>query len=435
MQTPSQILEKAVEAYNAEENTHAKYAPSSAKRWCNCPGSVPLSEGKDDGANKYTSEGSLAHIICEQCLKANFTSFEMLEELVGDVHEVDGFEHEVTEEMIEACWLYAETIARDAIELGLTDDNINACLSVEQRVHIADDCDGTSDANLAVPFVKVIVYDFKYGAGVPVDVEDNYQMKCYTVGVFNEYEKDGNSYMDEVELVIIQPRARHKDGSVRRWTTTRDQILEFAVEIQECIDKCKVQSIDDITFKSGDWCRWCPGKSDCPDLFEESTEIAKTAFDIVDTKQDVLEAISVERMVKILDTADTITQFIKVVQVQAKLKLENGEDIPGWKLVRGKTSRSWVDPDDIARRTVGKIGKDVLYTTKIISPAAMEKALKKAGFYTSVAKAKSALEKYVNVFEGNFSIAPDHDTREQVHHTTAGYFDGVTGNDDNSFDL
>lgn len=425
--TPSQYLQVAVDQYNAVEDGHAEYAPSSAKRWCNCSASVQMSKDADDSANMYTAEGSLAHEICALTILNDSITPQNLEELVGDTYMIDDFEIEVTEEMIEAVMVYVNTIVRDMKELGLTYENYASCMSVEKRVTITEDCNGTSDLYLAVPFSKLVVYDFKYGAGVPVDVDDNYQMKCYAVGAMLDYEQGADSYMDVVELVIIQPRARHKDGTVRRWETTRDKILEFKVEIENCIEKCKKE---DVSFKDGDWCRWCPGKHKCPELFGETNSIAKTAFDVVETGNDTLLAITDKQIIQMLDKKGTIEGFLKSIYNHALGKLKEGETLEGYKLVRGRATRSWYDAEAVEAKFEDQLDGDTLFTKKFISPAQMETELKKAGICATKKEAVEMIVSMVNPGEGKISLAPAHDKRQGLVLNAGDYFD-----DENDLDL
>ncbi len=427
MQSIQNIMKEAVKEYNADPDTHAEYPPSSAKRWCNCPGSVALSVGCDDGPNKYTAEGSLAHLLCALLITLKIKTQDEAEELVGDLHTLDGFEIEITEEMVEGCLLYAQTIFKDAKEHGIKSNKAFLNLAVsEQKVQITSECSGTSDCYLGIPFKKLYVYDFKYGAGVPVDVKDNYQMKSYGVGALAEFEKGGSSYMEDIELVIIQPRARHKDGSVRRWNTTRARIIKFKKELEEKIALCKT---DDALIKSGDWCVWCPGKHKCPGLFDDAQAIAKKAFDVIDTGQGTLVAMSDEQMIEILDKADTITGFIKSVRAHAQSRIEGGNAVGDYKLVRGRATRSWIDQDKVEAAFSEVLSEDDMFTKKFVSPAQMEKVLKanpkckKVLGIKTVKDAKAEIESFVDPGEGKLTLAPGHDKREQVLLTTGEYFD------------
>ena len=420
MKSPSEILQAAVDAYNAEalkSSAHAKYPPSSAKRWCECSASVKMSEGESSGPNEYTAEGSLAHIICELLARLVSTSIVGLDELIGDTYMIDGFEIEVTDEMIEACLLYVKTITIDVLEAGLNNTHVGTLVKVEQRINIVGECWGTSDCNIAVPFTKLIVYDFKYGAGVPVDVEDNYQMKCYAVGALNEYEAGGgNSMMDVIELVVVQPRARHKDGEVRRWETTREKILEFKFELQSAIAKCKANNPD---FKSGDWCRWCPAKHKCQHMFEETQDIAKAAFDVVNDGSETLTAMTDKQMLRVLDNKATIIGFLKAVEAHAQARLETGGTIGDYKLVRGRATRKWALSEESICETFGDID---CYEKKLLSPAKMEKAIKVTEG-VSLKAAKITVAQFVDPGVGKLSIAPGHDKREQVLLSAGEYFD------------
>ena len=421
MHTIQNIMQNAVDDYNAYPDTHAEYPPSSAKRWCNCSGSVALSVGCDDGPNEYTAEGSLAHLLCELLIKLKIKTQDEVEELVGDTHTLDGFEIEITEEMVEGCLLYATTIFNDAKKHGIKSNKAYLNLAVcERKVQITPECSGTCDCYLGIPFKKLYVYDFKYGAGVPVDVKNNYQMKCYGVGALADFEKTGESYMEDIELVILQPRARHKDGSVRRWNTTRAEIIKFKKELEEKIALCKKKS---APIKPGDWCVWCPGKHKCPGLFNNAQNIAKTAFDVIDTGQDVLVAMSDSQMIDILDKADTIVGFIKSVRAHAQSRLEGGKSVGEYKLVRGRATRSWIDQERVETIYKAKIIVDKLYTTKFVSPAQMEKLLKSEKICKTAKDAKEHIELLVDPGEGKLTLAPGHDKREQVLLTTGEYFD------------
>jgi hypothetical protein len=49
---------------------HALLAPSAAARWMVCPGSVRLTEGRDDCGSVYSREGTAAHVLARHCLES-----------------------------------------------------------------------------------------------------------------------------------------------------------------------------------------------------------------------------------------------------------------------------------------------------------------------------------------------------------------------------
>src|SRR3546814_4893751 len=87
----------------------------------------------------------------------------------------------------------------------------------------------TGDAVLYRPSTgELRVYDLKYGRGVPVEVERNSQELYYGLGATMA---EPGRLVNTVELVIVQPRAPHRDGPVRRWETTGMELLDWAVEL------------------------------------------------------------------------------------------------------------------------------------------------------------------------------------------------------------
>ena len=70
-------------------------------------------------------------------------------------------------------------------------------------------------------------------------------------------------------------------------------------------------------------------------------------------------------------------QWIKQIEAVALETLERGDELPDFKLVRGKSNRRWVDADKVDTYLKGQGLKDKeRYTRKLLSPAQAEKALK-----------------------------------------------------------
>jgi len=86
---------------------HAKLSASAAHRWMVCPGSIRESEGMPDKPSEAAATGTVAHDIASQCLTEggkNFENFLKTEIISDDFHVI------VTEEMLEAIWIYLKYI-------------------------------------------------------------------------------------------------------------------------------------------------------------------------------------------------------------------------------------------------------------------------------------------------------------------------------------
>jgi hypothetical protein len=116
----------------------------------------------------------------------------------------------VTEEMADHVQLYVDYVRNLMNET-------KGVLAIEHRVHLKTlhpDLYGTCDAIVYEDFGTLHVIDFKYGAGIPVEVEGNEQVMYYALGALElgDFEK--------VVLHIVQPRAEHEAGPIRSWSTT-----------------------------------------------------------------------------------------------------------------------------------------------------------------------------------------------------------------------
>lgn len=343
------------------ERAHSKIGASSAHRWWNCPGSVALSATiPKQPPSLYAEEGTAAHEMAERCIKERKEPYE----LVGFVAK-NGWEFD--EQMAEAVMVYLGAIAEDLERYGLTWDDVQ-CEQKFHLTHIDEEAFGTNDANLPVLLRRLIVYDFKYGSGHPVEVTGNKQMLYYGLGANQEgdYEK--------IELVVIQPRAYHQDGGVRRWEITEKELKEFGKELKSKIQEVRKANAPLI---DGDWCRFCPALAVCPKVRKTIEETAITDFSSNNISLPSVEILSREQLVRILHSIGTIDTWIKSIQSYALSVAQNGEKIPGFKLVKKRSIRQWIDEEKV-KSLEKELGKDVIYQKpKLCSPAMLEKILGK----------------------------------------------------------
>lgn len=380
---------------------HSEWSASGCERWWNCPGSVALCRNEPDKTSVYAAEGSLAHDICSDVLNQK-KKLDDLDTLIGDTVMVDGHEIEITEEMIDAVVEYVQFITEVSREIGLDANNVRRFMHVEQKFSISEDVWGTADCAFIIPFDRIVVIDFKYGAGIAVDVKDNKQLMMYALGVF----KDNNHDITEVETIIVQPRSRHKDGSIRRDICTVQELVAFGKELEQKIQDTKQKN---PALNTGDWCRFCSANYKCPALAQQSTDLAVQAFE---TEPNITQ-LSVKQISDILDKKSVIEAFLKNVAEYALHLLQQGEEVPGYKMVQGRAgNRFWTDQQEVIN-AYGKLG-DKIWEKKIVSPTKMEKILRDSGMVKSVKEAKVEIDKYVDRNEGKLTIVPEYDKRDEV---------------------
>lgn len=419
---------------------HSLVGASSCERWWNCPGSNALIAKLPTPPNtKYAAEGTVAHALCEDVLK-NKVCFDARWDAtakIGEIYEEDDYQFEVTEEMAEAANLYVNTILADAkrIECNLrksvqlsgnnkeawkhwdipTQERINQLwVNIEQSFTL-DDVDsearGTNDASIYVPGETLIVYDFKYGKGVPVEAIENKQMLYYAIGAAGDKLMDFKS----IELVIIQPRAEHPQGPVRRWVTTPQYVNTFK---QELAKRIKATRTSDKT-ETGKWCRFCSAKMICPATRSKVNEIAKVDFQ-EPVKSNTLrtpDQLTPLELKTLLDNADLIENYIKDVKEYAFNLLNRGGTVEGYKLVKGgKAHRKWENEELAASMLELEFGEDEIYKTSLKSPAQIEKL---------GSSAKEVVELYAVRPDSKLVLAKDEDVRERQNQKALADFDDI----------
>jgi hypothetical protein len=88
--------------------------------------------------------------------------------------------------------------------------------------------------------------------------------------------------------------------------------------------------------------------------------------------------LSDQQLAEILDNADVIETWLKAVRGLAYQRVEQGHDVPGWKLVPKRAIRKWKD-ERIVKQRLASEGLDGFMTEGLVTPAQAEKLAKKQG--------------------------------------------------------
>lgn len=344
----------------SEVKAHAKLSASGSERWLNCPGSVALSENAPPQRESgYAKEGTDAHAVLEVILKNHgkkpYSAARMLKGKYPDA-------------MVEhALRAYKEIEVR--IPPGAT-------VLTETKVDltfVGPDMFGTVDCAIVDEFGTLWVIDYKYGAGVPVDPDENTQLIYYALGIAHKYHFN----FADVKLVIIQPRAPHEKGPIREWNMTIEQLMAWEVKFRQGVERVEDPCAE---LTDGDWCRWCPAATICPKLKEQAMETAAIVFDD-DTgalTTPVPEMIKLPNLSNLLTACDRLELWIEKVRDHATTVLEKGHTIEGWKLVEKRSIRKWADYDKASKLARKTFGDGAFSEPELLSPAQLEKALPNA---------------------------------------------------------
>lgn len=377
------------------DKAHSVLGASSAYRWLACPGSVRLSAGMPKTSSVYAEEGTAAHELAEMCLKHNKDA----EKYIGVKLAVNGKSYEVTSEMADAVQIYVDAVRADLAAAGQ-----GAELKIEQQFHLdwlKEGLFGTNDAMVGELFGTLRVFDYKHGAGVAVEAEDNPQMMYYALGAAY-----GDAYED-VELVIVQPRAHHPAGPVRRCKMTTDELTRWGQEV--LLPGAEATEDPEAPLATGDHCRFCPALAVCPKQREQALVVAREAFADTPSAPPAPEVMSLKDLKRVLDVSDMVSAWMDACWAHVKNLIESGVATPeqiGYKLVAGKKgNRAWKDEALAEKWLKGSLG-DGAYTKKLLSPSQAEKAMGK--------EIKGVMDQMVTQPEGKPTLAPLSDKRPAI---------------------
>lgn len=373
------------------EKRHSELGASTCHRWWECPGSVNLiRQCPEQEPSIAAATGTAAHELAEWALKMYKEGKKpAIYSRLGDTVMVDNHEIEITEEMIDAVDIYLKSVHTETYRLG-TGYNY---LEVEEKFNldIDDEAWGTNDAFLYKPFDCIYLWDYKHGKGVVVEVKNNKQLMYYALGAIKNRQD-----VEKVVTRIVQPRAYHPDGPIRECVYTVAELKAFEIQLKIKIEATKEKN---APLKTGPHCKFCPAISECPEVREETYEVAKADFPSV-------SKIGTKEMAQLVNMAPRIVDFLKEVEQHLKNRMERGESVSGFKLVKAKSNRIWKSEARVIHEFRSKLG-DSMFKMKLLSPAQLEKAGKDV-------LNKDELLPYIEKPDKGLTLVKDSDPRPAV---------------------
>lgn len=374
------------------ERAHSERGASSAHRWIACSGSVNAQRGRDDPGSEPAREGTAAHEVSDLCLKQGMDAIEF----VGRMIVVGNHQIECTEEMALHVQVYVDYVR--SRETSSTETLIEHGFDVSDVLR--EGMFGTNDASVYDRATGVLeVIDFKYGFGV-VEPEENPQLIYYGIGALTKGE---GRWVSAVKLTIVQPRAPHRQGPVRSWTTEPFTLVEWIDKLQAAAD-----ATDDPNAPrtAGEHCTFCKAAGDCGTLRARAKEVARMEF------ADFPDQLDDPTIAAILEDADIVSTWVNAVKAEAYRRAVAGEKIPGYKLVPKRAIRKW-DMDDadflapILMQQFDLPEDAPIYSPrKLKTPAQLEKLLPP--------KRRAELEEFYDKTSSGFNLAREADAREEV---------------------
>lgn len=350
------------------ERAHAKLSASGSKKWLTCTRSAALEDQFPDEQSQYAAEGTFAHEVFELALQM----------WLGQVPEVkarvqyaalkkDKFWSQELEDHVRAAVEKAKeaiTAARERCK--------DPVILIEKRLDFSTwvpEGFGTGDLVIVTDDL-VEVMDLKYGKGVPVECEGNTQMQLYGLGAYNEL---AHLYdIKRVRMTVLQPR-------LDNWGSS-EMLVEDLLDWAENYVAPRAQLAWDGegNFVPGDHCTsgFCRARFLCPARAEAALAVAKNDFAL-----KAPELLTPKQLVDVLSKADMAIDWLNDVKSYALKQAEAGHQIPGYKLVEGRSNRKYSDADAVAAKLIAAgVPEAVIYERSLLGITALEKAIGKKKF-------------------------------------------------------
>ena len=365
---------------------HALLSASSASRWLNCPKSVRLTEDIPDGeSSSFAAEGTLAHAIAEDYLREYATGkgrtvedYVVPERFKGNPLFYDGMYQDVTP--------YLEYVVST-----FEGKSRVATLDIEARLDFSKYVPsgfGTGDA-VIIDNGTLEICDLKFGKGVLVEAENNPQIMLYGLGALHAY--DYIFDIRNVKMTIVQPRLDH----VASFELSADDLRAWGHETVSPIAKLAYNGQGDQ--KAGDWCRWCKIKATCKARAEKQGQTVAMMAEAELTDDQICQ---------ILTASAEIKAWLSDIESHTVQRLSDGETLPGWKLVEGRSNRKIKEPEALAEKLLncGVDAARIYKPQELQSLTALEKAVGKARF-------NELCGEYVYKPQGKATLVPESDKR------------------------
>ena len=354
---------------------HAVLSASSSKQWLNCPPSARLQENVPNLGSVYAKEGTHCHEITEAKLRSRYFHEDVTQP------KDEEFDCEEVEQVTDSCYEYCAGVIEE-----LKASRVEPIVRLELKIdytNIVPDGFGTGDfvAMGILPDGRKLLHvvDYKFGRGVLVEADHNSQMMLYAIGALNQF---GYLYdFDVIRMTILQPRL----ANFSTFEMTQQELTDWGESIRPI---AKLAWEGKGEQKPGDWCKFCRVKPTCQARRAEALERAREEFaDDPDEDGEGLPRMKPPTLIPLMDLAkslpmlDRIREWIEsVFAYVSDAAINDGIDIPGYKVVEGRSIRTILDKEETARRLIQEGYEDIWKPKELMTLTDLEKMVGKKRF-------------------------------------------------------
>ncbi len=351
---------------------HSIIPMSSAGRRVQCPASAVLELMHPEAEDKEASrQGTAAHELIPAMIHGfarGGTGVPDRDETIGTTaangvaHSADTFDGAMT------CALDVQRVMRETAVFG------GDYLQVEQPVtapRIHPQSWGTPDVWLFDQRGgRLYVWDYKHGHR-PVEVVENWQLVEYGAGILEQITGDKGVGLEdqhiEIVFTIVQPRAQHRDGPIRRWTVKASDLRPLTNIAADAEHKALSA---EPPMQTGPECLDCKARHVCTALAKK----AGAAMDVAqrsDTHSLSSDALGVE--LRMLYAAEQALKARRTgLEAQAEGVIQAGGTVPGIAAETTFGRAQWLMPVDQIAQVGDMMGVDLRKPADVVTPRQAE---------------------------------------------------------------
>lgn len=413
---------------------HSIYGASCASRWRGCPGSVRVIETAkllgdipEDDSSSYAEEGTEAHDWADKLLQFKCEAAD------------------IPDEMREAVVAYVEFCRAIVSNMAAEDEDGKPQVFHEQALPLfyRPEEKGTTDF-AALSKSRLKVADYKHGAGVKVEADQNDQLTIYAMNLIRKLEAEQGAFNEDfpVSLHIFQPRHFSFDGP-DTWETTVGELRDIAIDIEA---DYQIAKEGNGPVKASVYaCQFCPARGVCEvranthleglpggiNPLEEFDD--ETAADTIKAhRKDPEGTMNADQIGFICKHGPAIKKLVDDVIDGERARIEAGGELRGMKLVAGKAgARKWTDEAAAEKLIKQKLGTAETYKARqvITAPQALAKLKPMMGDLST--RFKNKLDSLIHQTENKPKLVPiDADGETLEFKTAAEEFDDESIDDD-----
>lgn len=353
------------------KRAHSVLSASGSKRWLSCPPSARIEEQYPESSSDASEEGTLAHEIAELYLRhalGEFNKRTLTNRLAAHKkHRL--FQQEIIEYVEQyVTWImeqYNEVKALDATAYMLLEEKLDYS-------RYAPTGYGSVDVLIIAGMIgRIHVIDLKYGKGVLHHADTSTQLRMYGLGALEKY--DIIYDFSQVDLSIYQPRVKNFSTH----SMDKDELVHWGENV--VMPTAELAFNGEGEFCAGEHCKYCKIESNCTARAEYYLALADREF----TDLESIPTISPEKRAEILPLLSGFAEWIKKFEENCLTEMLSGRIvIPGYKIVDGKSSRSYPNVEGLVSTLVAAgFDKASLYKEpELITIGSMEKLVGKKKF-------------------------------------------------------